>query len=119
MKPFKFLQRKLNLRKEYDQFILKDMCNRNLYMQVAWSEYPRNREDEESHYRKYFEGDILQFYATLKFRSEGMITPTIYEMSVVRRGWARELWVFGNQNRRTNKFISRNCKLRIVYDESL
>ena len=118
MKPFKFLQRRPTKVKRYDLFVLKDMCNRNIYMQVAWAQFPRTQEEEETHNRKQFNGNILQFYTMLKFRPEGMITPTIYEMSVVRRGYISQFYVFGNMERRTNKFLSRACKVCIIYTEN-
>lgn len=120
MKTFKFLHIPKQVLTNTVLYTLKDEYNRNKHFYINWSQFPATQYDDENTAYKFFEGNILEFWDSLKrydFRSGHLIrtlTPTVYEMGFERRGYFTHSKVYGNHHQ-LREFISRGWKLRIVY----
>lgn len=99
---------------------LKDEYNRNQFFYISWSQFPKTLYDEENTEYKEFNGNILEFWDSLKrydFRSGHVIrtlTPTVYEIFFERRGYHSHSISYGNHHQ-LREFISRGWKLKIIY----
>ena len=114
MKDFKFFQ-KIRKAQSFLSFIkLKDIHNRDKYLQVKWMERISDTEDPNC---LRFEGNILEFYTAMgPFRFHGTaVTPIIYEIYKKQQGYFNRSLTYHEPILRTSFFISRKAKLTILY----
>ena len=114
MKPFKFLQI-IKKPQSFLSFIkLKDIHNRDKYLQVKWEERTPYHDDGDC---LRFEGNILDFYNAMgPFRFHGTaVTPIIYEIYKKQQGYFNRSLAYNDPILRNSFFISRRAKLTILY----
>ena len=120
VKDFKFLYIKKQLLTNNVLYKLKDEYNRNQCFYINWSQFPTTQQDDENTNYKEFNGNILEFWNSMKrydFRSGREIdtlTPTVYEIFFQRRGYLSHSKVYFNHHQ-LREFISRGWKLKIIY----
>ena len=120
MRTFKFLHISKPLLTNTVLYMLKDDYNRNKCFYINWSQFPSTQQDDEDTEYKEFNGNILEFWDSLKrydFRLGHVIrtlAPTVYEIYFQRRGYHSHSISYGNHHQ-LREFISRGWKLRIIY----
>ena len=114
MKSFKFFQKIKNPESFLSFIKLKNMMNRDKYLQVRWQE--RTPDDDGSDCLR-FEGNILDFYNIMgPFNIRGTaINPTIYEIYKKQQGYFDRSLTYHDNILRNSFFISRRAKLTILY----
>jgi hypothetical protein len=120
MKQFKFLHIPKPVLTNTVLYKLKDMYNRNQCFYIKWSQFPKTQYDDENTNYKEFNGNIFEFWISMKRydlrsgRDIITLTPTVYEIYFQRRGYISHTKVYSNHHQ-LRQFISRGWKLKIIY----
>jgi N-acyl-L-homoserine lactone synthetase len=120
VKDFKFLHIKKPLLTNTVLYMIKDGYNRNQSFYINWSQFPTTQQDDENTNYKEFNGNIFEFWNSMKRydlrsgRDIITLTPTVYEIYFERRGYHSHSISYGNHHQ-LREFISRGWKLKIIY----
>ena len=120
VKDFKFLHIKKPLLTNTVLYMIKDGYNRNQSFYINWSQFPTTQQDDENTNYKEFNGNIFEFWNSMKRydlrsgRDIITLTPTVYEIYFQRRGYISHSKVYWNHHQ-LREFISRGWKLKIIY----
>ena len=120
VKDFKFLYIKKPLLTNTVLYKIKDGYNRNQSFYINWSQFPTTQQDDENTNYKEFNGNIFEFWNSMKRydlrsgRDIITLTPTVYEIYFQRRGYISHSKVYWNHHQ-LREFISRGWKLKIIY----